>query len=113
MTAKEESEAKAMLIGNWIFISATVWLIIGLVCFVGCGCEDDGDRTEIDDSINVPTNGTATITSLDINGNQNTTLVYVESSPGVTQVVEVDVNGNSNLVGVIYKQPVTPEAPAE
>lgn len=83
-----------------------IFAVIAAACLALSGCEEDNDRTVIDESINVPTNGTATVASVNINGNQNTTLVYVESEPGVTQVVEVDVNGNSNIVGIIYKQPV-------
>jgi hypothetical protein len=80
------------------------------VCVGFAGCEGDRESTVVNEApgITVPTNGTTTVTSVDVNGNSNQTIVYVESSPGVVQVVEVDINGNSNVVGIIYQQPQVP-----
>jgi hypothetical protein len=68
-----------------------------------CGCEGDRESTVVNEApeqvINVPTNGT--VASVDVTGNQNTTVVYVEVAPGVTQVFDVDVTGNSNFVGIV------------
>lgn len=87
-------------------------LAAALIAWGLCGCEDDS-RTTVNEApeISVPTNGTTTITSVDVNGNANSTIVYVETSPGVIQVIDIDVHGNSNVVGVIYKQPAIPVAP--
>ena len=88
---------------------------IGLVavCLAFSGCEEDGDRTVVNDESIIATNGTATVASVDITGDQNTAVVYVESAPGVTQVFSVDVHGNSNFVGIVAMQPqVAPEQEA-
>lgn len=74
------------------------------------GCENDNSSVvtnEAPETVFVlPTNGNASVTSVDVNGNQNSTVVYVETSPGVVQVIDVDVHGNSNVVGIIYTLPV-------
>ena len=76
------------------------------------GCENDNSTVVTNEApeavYNLPTNGTATVSSVSVNGNQNSILLYVETSPGVTQVIDVDVFGNSNIVGIIYTQPVLP-----
>lgn len=88
-------------------------VVIGMVaslCMVLAGCEDGGDSTTVNQApesvVNIPTNGSATVADLDVNGNQNTTIVYIQSSPGVSQVYSIDVAGNSNYVGFIATQPV-------
>ena len=91
-----------------------VLAMVGMFCF---GCENDNSTTVTespDTVVNVPTNGAATVTSVGINGNANSTIVYVETSPGVTQVIDIDVLGNSNVLGVIYSQPaITPDSAPE
>lgn len=75
------------------------------------GCENDNSSVvnEAPEAVyNLPTNGTATVSSVGVDGNQNSIILYIETSPGVTQVVDVDVHGNSNIVGIIYTQPVLP-----
>lgn len=32
------SEQRGVILGDWLWISATVWLVIGLALFFGCGC---------------------------------------------------------------------------
>jgi hypothetical protein len=104
------SEKRGVLLGDWIWIGTAAWLAIGLSIMLGCGCEDGGDRTTINQSpesvINVPTNGTTTVADLDVNGNQNTTIVYIQTAPGVSQVYSIDVAGNSNYLGFVATQPV-------
>jgi hypothetical protein len=87
--------------------------MVASLCMGLAGCEDGGDRTTVNQApesvINVPTNGTTTVADLDVNGNQNTTIVYIQTTPGMSQVYSIDVKGNSNHLGFIATQPVPVE----
>ena len=76
------------------------------------GCENDNSTVVTNEApetvFNLPTNGAATVSSVGVDGNQNSIILYIETSPGVTQVVDVDIHGNSNIVGIIYTQPTLP-----
>jgi hypothetical protein len=91
--------------------------ILAMMAAVGllAGCEEDNSSSVVNEApetvFNLPTNGTGTVTSIGIDGNNNTMLVYVEVSPGVYQLIDVDINGNSNMVGIVYKQPPMPPPP--
>lgn len=100
-----------------VFVLAMTAFALLFVALGLSGCEEGGDQTTVNQApesvINVPTNGTTTVADLDVNGNQNTTIVYIQSSPGVSQVYSIDVNGNSNYVGFIATQPVPAIEPEE
>ncbi len=91
--------------------------ILAVLAAVGLlvGCENDNSSSVVNEApetvVNLPTNGTGAITSVGINGDGNSLLVYVEVSPGVFQLIDVDINGNSNVVGIVYKQPPMPPPP--
>ena len=92
-----------------VFVLAMTAFALLFVALGLSGCEGDSKSTvnEAPESvINVPTNGTTTVADLDINGNQNTTIVYIQTAPGVSQVYSIDVAGNSNYLGFIATQPV-------
>jgi uncharacterized lipoprotein YajG len=80
------------------------------------GCEDDNSSVVTNEApeseINIPTTGTVTMATINTTGNQNTTIVYLETTPGMTQVYEVNTVGNSNLLGFFSSGPsVTPPPP--
>ena len=79
------------------------------------GCENDNSSTVTNeapkDEINIPTTGTVTMATINTTGNQNTTIVYLETTPGMTQVYEVNTVGNSNLLGFFSSGPVVPPPP--
>jgi hypothetical protein len=87
------------------------------------GCEDDNSSSVVNEApeneINVPTTGTVTMATVNTTGDANTTIVYIQTLPGVTQVYEVNTIGNSNLLGFFSTGPVVvpastnaePEAP--
>jgi hypothetical protein len=85
--------------------------LVVLACFIVCGCEDDNRTTTTtneaaDDVVNIPTNGVATVATVNTTGDANTTIVYIQTLPGVTQVYEVNTIGNSNLLGFFSTGPV-------
>jgi len=57
--------------------------------------------------------------TINTTGNQNTTIVYIDTTPSVTQIYEVNTVGNSNLLGFFSTGPIMapastnaePEAP--
>jgi hypothetical protein len=73
--------------------------LVVLACFMVCGCEDD-NRTTIttneaaDDVVNIPTNGVATVATVNTTGDANTTIVYIQTLPGVTQVYDVNTGAH-------------------
>jgi len=99
-----------------VFVLAMTAFALLFVALGLSGCEGDSKSTTVNEApesvINVPTNGAGIVTSLDVTGDNNTTLIYVRTTPGVIQVIEVDIHGNSNVVGVIYEQPTPPEPEA-
>jgi hypothetical protein len=74
------------------------------------GCEDDNSSSVVNEApeneINIPTTGTVTMATINTTGNQNTTIVYIETTPGVTQIYEVNTIGNSNLLGFFSTGPI-------
>ena len=94
-----------------VFVLAMTAFALLFVALGVSGCEGDSKSTTVNEApgITVPTNGAGIVTSLDVTGDNNTTLIYVRTTPGVIQVIEVDIHGNSNVVGVIYEQPTPPE----
>lgn len=91
-----------------------VFASIGLLVLVGC--ENDNSSVVTNEApgtvVNVPT-GTVTMATVNTTGNGNTTIVYIESAPGVTQVYEVNTIGNSNLLGFFSSGPMmAPATPA-
>jgi len=79
------------------------------------GCDNDNSSTVTNEApeneINIPTTGTVTMATINTTGNQNTTIVYIETTPGMTQVYEVNTVGNSNLLGFFSSGPVAPLPP--
>lgn len=109
MTAKEEDAAKAVLLGNWICIAATVWLIIGLVCFIGCGCEDDSDTVYEAQDIVVGSNSQVIVVS------DNSGIVSVDQQTGEgNDDPSIYVTGNTGRVYVVSRPTIPePEEPTE
>jgi hypothetical protein len=100
-------------------MKALTAVLAALVMLVGC--EDDNSSVVTNEApeneINIPTTGTVTMATVNTTGNQNTTIVYIETTPGMTQVYEVNTIGNSNLLGffssglIVAPSPTTTNAP--
>ena len=91
------------------------FLIVLAACLM-VGCEDDNRTTTTtneaaDDVVNIPTNGVATVATINTTGDANTTIVYIQTLPGITQVYEVNTVGNSNLLGFFASAPVVAPTP--
>ena len=116
---KEMVKGGGMMIKGWLLASLRSLALCG-VCVGFAGCEGDRESTVVNEApeneINIPTNG-ATVATINTTGNQNMTIVYIETTPGMTQVYEVNTIGNSNLLGffssglIVAPSPTTTNAP--
>lgn len=119
MTEHEEAGSKTLLLGQWLWIFATAWLAIGIVVFIGCGCEDDGDTIYQEGDINIPTNSTTPVIIASGNsGDTDIKITQVDAAAGEGEVlvppsiIVADNEGNTSISVTQTSQPAPePETP--
>jgi hypothetical protein len=105
------SEKRGVILGDWIWIGAAAWLTIGLCVMFGCGCEDGGDSTTVNEApvYQTGTNGHPVVVV-----NENDGLVVIDLTTGEAIPYDVFVDGNgSNGIISIKTQPYIPPEPPE
>lgn len=98
-----DEQAKKMLLGEWIAISGTVWVVIAIAIFMLCGCEDGGDTVYESPDVIVGSNSQVIVV------NDNSGLVSVDQTTGGDSDPSIYVSGNTGRVYVVAR----PEPPVE